>query len=268
MPTKDDHLEELHGLTHKAADKAKVGCLTRHEGTYKSGAWPDCNYRKNAHLYSLANERDVYDVPSLRSPRRWLEFALDYLEPVRFADSSPKAGQVRKPQPLSPLTADHCWDLTHTIADNAFNPKSAANFHDDSIPYFHNTHHIFACDEIYRAFSTKELRILVLCKYNINRDPNAMILPKQRCVAWALKLPAHCPDKANHDDYSERIRTKLSNVKSEFQQQAEDDGHEITEQNAPDLVTTLENDSKELRQHLIAKGNTNPGIDLDLVNIP
>ena len=268
MTDKEDHLSELHGLTHKSADKARLGCLTRHEGTYSSGAWPDCNYRKNAHQYSIANETDVYDVPNPRSPQRWLEFALEYLEPVRFAGSSDKAGQIRKAQPLSPLTSAHCWDLGHTIADPTFNKKKVANFHDESIPYFHNTHHIFACDEIYRAFSTKELRILALSKYNINRDPNAMILPKQRCVAWALKLPVHCPDKANHDDYSERVRTKLSNIKAQFQENAEDTGHEITEDNAPDLVTTLEKESKDLRAYLIAKGCSNPGVNLDLIEIP
>lgn len=267
MSNKEDHLADLRELTHKPADKARLGCLSRHVN-YANNAWPDCNYRRNAHDFSIANEREVYDVPSLRSPRRWLEFALEYLEPVRFADANEKAGQVRKAQPLSPLTHDHCWDLVHTIDDAVFNPKKAANFHDESIPYFHNTHHIFACDEVYRAFSTKELRILVLSKYNINRNPNAIILPKQRCVAWALKLPAHCPDKANHDAYSERVRTKLANIKAQFQENAEETGHEITEQNAPDLVKTLEGESKDLRDYLIEKGCTNPGINLDLLTIP
>ena len=195
MSDKDDHLEKLHDQTHKPADKSHLGCLTRHEA-YKGKAWPDCNYRKNAHDFAIANHSDVYNVPSLRSPRRWLEHTLGYLEPVLFAASSPKAGQVRKQSPISPLASAGAWNLTHTIADTTYNPKGESNFHHEDFPYFHNTHHIFSCDELYRAFTFPELQILVASKYNINRNPNVIILPKQKCVAWALKLPAHCPDCA------------------------------------------------------------------------
>jgi hypothetical protein len=267
MSTKDDHLEELKELTHKKADKAKLGCLTRHEA-YKGKAWPDCNYRKNAHDYAIANHTNVYDVPSGRSPVRWLEFTLGFLEPVKFAASSPQAGQVRKATPLSPLAHPNAWNLTFTIADATYNPKGESNFHHEDFPYFHNTHHIYSCDELYRAFTFAELQILVTAKYNINRNPNVIILPKQKCVAWALKLPAHCPDKCEHEDYSTRVRSKLSSVKSAFQENAEDTGHQITDANAPDLVKQMETDSKELHDFLIATGYSNPGIDLDLVTLP
>ena len=265
MSEKDDHLEALHGLTHLKANKDCVGCLARHQD-YKDKAWPDCNYRKKAHEYSIANDSDVYNVPSLRSPERWLKHTLGYLEPVSYASShKTKAGQVRKPTPLSQRG---CWDLQHTISDTSYNKSGSANFHHEDMPYFHNTHHIFACDEVYRAFTFDELQILVTAKYNINREPNVIILPKQKCVAWALKLPAHCPDKCAHDDYSERVRTKLANIKGEFQENAEDEGHEVTDGNAPNLVDELEKSSKELRDYLIEKGYSNPGIDLDHVDLP
>jgi hypothetical protein len=165
------------------------------------------------------------------------------------------------------MKMSHCWDLSHTISHKTYNPKGKANFHDEDVPYFHNSHHILSCDELYQGFTFDELQILVTADYNINRDPNVIILPKQKCVGWALKLPAHCPDQNAHPDYSARVRTRLGNVKSQFQKKGEEEGHPVTDENAPKLVGQLETDAGVLRKYLIDKGYTNPGIDLDLVSL-
>ncbi len=271
MSQKEQHLEALQDLNHTKAKKARLGCVAPHEAKYDSGAWPDCNYRKNAHQYSIGNDTDIYNVPTLRSPVRWLEFALQHLEPILYSqDSKNKAmrGQVRRAGPPSPLDDQGCWDLLHTIADPTYNALGSANFHDERVPYSHNTHHVFACDEIYRAFTYQELEILVLAEYNINRVPNLIILPTQRCVAWALKLPVHCPDQKEHPLYSQKVRTKLADIKGEFLENAEETGHKLTKENAPNLVKQMEDNSRELRQYLIDKGLRIPGINLNQLSIP
>lgn len=264
MSAKDDHLAKLKEIWHKKEnrDLAQIGCLERHVD-YGATHWKDCNYRKQAHEYSIANDTLVYNVPSMRSSERWLEFTLGYL------DMPPNRGANLKKVPLSPLDAgqEHCWDLVHTISDSDYNPNGNANFTEWSYPYLHNTHHIFACAEVYGAFTEAELETLITAKYNVNRLPNLIILPVQRCIAWAIKLPAHCPDKGNHNDYSARVRAKLQDIKANLLENEDGDQHPLTEENAPDLIEEMADESKNLRQYLIAKGYANPGVNLDLLSL-
>ncbi len=269
MSNKEEHLEELRGLTHTDDKKDHLGCISRHVD-FKNKKWTDCNYRKNALDYSIANETSIYNVPNLRSSQRWLDFTLEYLEPMLYASSNKtKAGKVRYPNAICPVSFPKSWDLDHKISDTLYNPDGDSNFHVEKMPYVHQTHHIIACDEIYRAFTEVERRILVTSEYNINRKgPNVMILPKQRCIAWALKLPVHCPDKANHKDYSEKLRSRLAKIKKDFKENAEEDGHKITQENSPDLVDRLDEYSKQLREYIIDKGNKDPGVNLDNLVLP
>jgi hypothetical protein len=284
MSAKDDHLSELKSLTHDAAKKDRLGCIGRHETDYKSKKWPDCNYRKNAEQYSIGNETHVYNIPSFRTPESWIRFTMRWLSPVLFAQSNKtRAGKVKFAMPLAPVAAFrktvrpgddkddpklHCWDLSHRISDTSYNKKGITNYQGDNMPYWNQVHHIISCDEIYRAFDFDELRLLVLAEYNINRSPNAIILPQQECVAYTLQIPAHCPDKGNHEDYSTDLREKLSDLKNDFKTNEDGNQHPIDDKNVKDLVKQLEKYSEQLRKFLIEIGNKTPGVKLDNLEIP
>ena len=268
---KKDHLAALRKSTHNSDDKDHLGCVARHETSYDSETWPDCNYRKNAENWSKSNEQYIYNVPSFRTPESWIRLTYRWVEPLLFsASNKDKAGQVRMETPLSPIAEEtrHCWDFDHTIDDQGYNPKGETNYQGMLMPFWNNAHHIIACDEIYQAFEPDELEILVLAKYNINRHDNVILLPNQESVAYTMQLPAHCPDVCNHDEYSEKLRSKLAGIKSDFQEDAEEDDHKLTENNAPGLVEDLDGCSKELRKFLIDTGTRDPGVRLDDIALP
>jgi hypothetical protein len=153
---------------------------------------------------------------------------------------------------------NHAWDLTR-----------GTNFQDWKIPYWHNTHHVIACGEITQAFNEDERRILLRTRWNINDNPNVIILPKQFAVARILKLPTHVPpeDGAKHNRYSAEIGTKLNSVKAMLAQNANQSGHELTDQTAPAARTELEKASTAIRKFLIDAGEKNPGINLDRLTL-
>jgi len=187
-----EHLSPWVEDEHKTAPKA-CGCIWRHE-EYDSKKHPRCNYRKNAHLYSIANEPHVYNVPSFRSPERWVDVWLDRLGQTVY-EKSQKVEPGSAPVVLAQTNGvwNHAWDLTRGM-----------NFQNWKIPYWHNTHHVIACGEITEAFNEDERRLLLKTRWNVNDNPNVIILPKQFAVARVLKLPTHVPpdDGAQHDRYS------------------------------------------------------------------
>lgn len=245
-----EHLVDWDENEHKKKPK-DTGCIWRH-ADYKTKKFPRCNYRKNAHDYSKASEPHIYNVPSFRSPRRWVQVWLENLGPTYT-----KAGtEIEGTSPPPPKNGE--WDL-----------GKSGNFQDWKKPYWHNTHHCIACGEILESFNESETKLLLTTKWNINEMPNVIILPKQYVVARILKLPTHVPPDgpAEHAGYSMRLGTGLNRLKSSLSQNAEESGHTLTDATAPDCKRALENVSKQLRDMIIQSGEKNPGVNLDNLNL-
>jgi hypothetical protein len=252
MSDDNEHLTPWTENEHESAP-TQCGCLWRHED-YKGKKFPRCNYRKNAHEYSKGAEQHIYNVPTFRSPERWVEVWLDALG-AHVYKRSKKLEKDSAPAGLKTNGVwTHGWDLDH-----------GNNFKEWKDPYWHNTHHVIACGEVEASFTEAERKLLLKTRWNVHEIPNVIILPKQWAVARILKLPTHVPPdgKAEHEAYSTEIGVKLNAVKAKLAKKANQTGHELTDQTAPDARTELENASRAIRQFLINSGEKNPGINLD-----
>ena len=158
-----EHLTEWEINIH-ANNPDETGCIKKHASTYSLKKYPRCNYRKNAHEYSKANETHIYNIPNMRSPQRWVDVWKTEL------DFSPtKAGGIHKnSKAVSP--DNEGWYL-----------DKGKNFTTDKIPFWHNTHHCISCGEILENFEFDEWSLIIATGWNINEKENAMILPKAVC---------------------------------------------------------------------------------------
>ncbi|MFE8603865.1 hypothetical protein [Archangium violaceum] len=259
----NEHLVDWEENEHKTLPK-ETGCLWRHE-EYAGTKWPRCNYRKNAHDHSKLEETGIYDIPTIRSPERWVQIWLEELGPSM---------QKVKGDDGKPLTnADGSFVKTETPGSRPASPDNGGwhldktgNFVKDKVPYWHNTHHVIACGEITQVFpDEREQRLLLKSRWNINEMPNVIILPKQETVARILKLPTHVPPegKQNHNNYSTRLGTKLNDIKAKLVANGAQTGHELTDDTKEDCREELEKASKAIRDFLIEIGEKRPGIDID-----
>jgi hypothetical protein len=253
---KDEHMPDWADQAH-AKDPKGTGCFWRHVD-YKNKKYPRCNYRKNAHDYSKASEAHIYNVPTLRSPQRWVDAWLEDIKPTLTKPTPTEAGKVRAgSEAQQPLNG--AWDLGR-----------GKNFTTWMMPWWHNTHHVIACGEFSTVFSKEDEQKLILAtKWNINEMPNVIILPKQFVIARILKVPTHVPPDGaqNHTQYSTRLSTKLNAVRGKLAKAADGSGHPVTEENAPAVRADLEKASKALRDFLIKAGEKNPGVNLDNLSL-
>lgn len=78
------------------------------------------------------------------------------------------------------------------------------NFTPSKRPYFHQAHHILAC-EVFLSddWTTKRLDIVLQCGYNINNKCNIIYLPMEfdRCIYH--ELPSHSSEQ--HTDYNDKV---------------------------------------------------------------
>lgn len=263
----NEHLADWVENEHETSP-TQTGCLWRHE-EYDGTKFPRCNYRKNAHVYSLANERYIYNIPNMRSPERWVQVWLDRLGPsmqkVKTVNAKGKKVPLKNPDGSSVLTPTP--NSTPASPDlGGWHLEKPGNFVTDKVPFWHNTHHVIACGEITQVFSTeREQRLLVKSRWNINEMPNVIILPKQFTVGHILKLPTHVPPegKQNHSNYSKNLGTKLNDIKAKLVANGAKKGHELTDDNKDQCRQELEKASTALRKFLVDKGEQNPGINID-----
>ena len=202
-----DHLSSVEKNDHKNNPK-ETGCIKKH-ANYTNQKYPRCNYRKNAHDYSIANEPHIYNIPSFRSPERWVNVWKSELRPAYYVGTdTPREGT----QATSPDNG--AWHLS-----------KGKNFTEDKTPYWHNTHHCISCGEILENFDSDEIRLLIATHWNINEKENVIILPKQFVVARMLKLPTHVPPQGQqqHKDYSSEIGKGLQKIKSKLSKNADDE---------------------------------------------
>ncbi|NVJ13517.1 AHH domain-containing protein [Myxococcus sp. AM010] len=242
-----EHLADWVENEHKTSPKT-TGCLWRH-ADYNAKEFPRCDYRKNAHDYSKASESHIYNIPSFRSPERWIQTWADRLGPTYT-----KRGTVVANSHASAPAAG-AWDLDR-----------GANFTEWKTPYWHNTHHVIACGEIKAAFpDDEERRLLLATRWNINEMPNVIILPKQYTVARMLKLPTHVPPDgpAEHGQYSLELGKRLNALKAKLAKNKDKTDHTLTDDNKEDCRKELEKASSAIRKFLIDAGERNPGINLD-----
>ncbi|MBU8897876.1 AHH domain-containing protein [Corallococcus sp. M34] len=242
-----DHLVDWKENEHKTSPTT-TGCLWRHVD-YGAKDFPRCNYRKNAHDYSKAAEKNIYNIPNFRSPERWVNIWLDRLGPTL----TKRGTAVAKSHPSTP--ASGAWDIDR-----------GDNFTEWKTPYWHNTHHVIACGEIQEAFpDATEQAIILASRWNINEMPNVIILPKQYTVARILKLPTHVPPDgpAEHAGYSRELGKRLNELKAKLAKNKNQTDHKLTDANKDDCRKELEKASSAIRQFIIDSGEKNPGINLD-----
>jgi hypothetical protein len=115
------------------------------------------------------------------------------------------------------------WDVSASMSDKNFSESF-------SVPYVHNGHHILpnaVLNECIDEATTRDARLRDLVriglldgKYNLNHKLNMIILPKERYVSDALKLPRHLHyNQMKHAAYSRKVKARVLEVIDAYQKQ-------------------------------------------------
>jgi hypothetical protein len=115
------------------------------------------------------------------------------------------------------------WNVSENMGHANFSRSFA-------VPYVHNGHHIVpnsvlndsiteAATRDYRLYDLVRIGLLD-AKYNLNHMINMIILPKDRNVASALKLPRHLHlNQMKHSAYSRKVKKKVVEIIDAYQKQ-------------------------------------------------
>lgn len=155
-------------------------------------------------------------------------------------------------------------------------------------PFAHNAHHIIPVSILLKSiintaksakpnFTRMENLIvggLIDERYNINDQPNMIVLPTQLKPAEILHLPIHLEEKKwNHPAYSRKVKAPVeAKFKEKFQslasQVAAESHDETKEHTTPPMATSLEGISNAMYKAIIslAKAGSRVGEHLDAVS--
>lgn len=199
-------------------------CVVRHQPRTEGHL---CSHQWQARVKAESDSK-LYNFPAYESlcGRGFMEASVRRTEkgvfPWGYAEEA-KGGFRRK----RPTRQGKEWDLG---VDNNFNHFIK--------PYWHNAHHIIPNGSLKAAITkTAEAderlpRLIVgglfKAKYNLNDKVNMVILPMEKVVARALKLPRHLigddpgpggkPELYSHVDYSNQVTLKLDDIMKEYKQ--------------------------------------------------
>lgn len=188
-------------------------CLARDTKDFK----PDCSCSHRWQAYLKAEENSgVYDWPAYRS--------LSKRAPVQTS-ASVKDGKMFPAWYTRwlPAPEEHAWDV-----------GQGENFKEKCYtPYWHNAHHLVpngalrsAINEVGKGTAKPaEVRLevrqgLLEVKYNLNFKRNLIILPIDKSVGRALKLPVHLSRARarRHSAYSKSVKSELDQIFSQVKE--------------------------------------------------
>lgn len=183
------------------------GCVTRHISTYIEGN--NCSHRWHAAKKARAETRIKYVRPNELAQQSWNAIQ-ENLEKIARYQREGKTGMV------GPISE----------GKKSFTLKSFATMW---WPWPNNAHHIIprstlagTLEDIARAAEPDENRMfdvmvqgLLIEKYNLNDEPNMIMLPLRDAEAVAMELPRHLDGSGagakNHPDYNLAVAGQVKN---------------------------------------------------------
>jgi hypothetical protein len=248
MSRQDEHEADVDAFPNKHIDtKSTEGgaCLTGHvSGRDSKGRITQisCNYRWQAYKRAAGPDKGLYNYPRYKSACDGAAF---------FTQS--RVGKKK----ANPSPGD--WNVTGGSADNF---QTAC-----TVPYWHEAHHIVPHGELRDSIaavgpgSQAAIYIAVIRlglleeKYNLNHKTNMIILPMDKRVAVAIKLPRHrhTPGHRSHKAYSKYIRGKLNEI---FKAIRQDESAHKKKPPYKACKSQIVNISSTTRPEIIAAGGT------------
>ncbi|RKH10869.1 hypothetical protein D7V97_12655 [Corallococcus sp. CA053C] len=252
--SKDQHDWDEKNLTvkHKAIKGSTEGgaCLNRHDGSREQNGKGvlkavSCNHRWQGFKKAL-EEKATYNWPAYESLSHQKTFAMALRA---------RSGTRRVPAPNGENKA---WDLT----EEGKNFRTSCN-----VPFWHEAHHIVPNNVLKACIANvgdgKPLQVvyvkkvrsgLLKEKYNLNHKLNIILLPMDRSVARALKLPRHrlTAEHRSHRAYSNHVRVRLDKYLRPVQKAVQNHEGPPADYNA--CKSDIEGLSEELYEKLVSAG--------------
>jgi hypothetical protein len=212
-------------------------CLTGHVSGRNSQGYVtqnSCNYRWQAYKRAAGADKGLYNYPRYKSLCSGKTLSME------------SRGRRKKVRPSA-----HDWDVVGKNFQTAC-----------TVPYWHEAHHIVPHGELRDSIGAvgqggnaatyvKLIRGgLLEEKYNLNHMTNMIILPMDKKVAVAIRLPRHRHTAAHwsHKAYSKYVRGKLDEV---FKSIREDEAKHQKKPEYKACKSKIQNISKTVRSEIV-----------------
>ncbi|AKQ68862.1 hypothetical protein A176_005774 [Myxococcus hansupus] len=217
--SKDQHTWDIENLPGKHLSQKGKGCLNRHQG-YKDN--DPCSHQWQGYQRAKSDS-GRYNWPAYKSLSVEVREKSFLMETFWFIAKSTKP----------PVKGE--WDLAHEFMSRK--KQWMRNFRTNaSTPYWHEAHHLVPNSDLRGAILNVgkghrlEGRVVLLVRgglmdegYNLNAALNMIILPMDRKVSSALRLPRHRKTRMtrSHQGYSKNVRLLLDAVFAPLQAKVE-----------------------------------------------
>jgi len=217
MPTSEEQhaSDEEKKLGHnKVGGSAGGSCLNRHVASVPSkGANNSCSHRWQSYMQMKGDKR-LYNWPKYKS--------------LSEQTSRVSTAAIKKDGVIFP---DWYKYSLKQPKKGDWNVKGKNFFHQCYIPYWHEAHHIVpnstlrnSIAKVGASFVDTVRQGLLKEKYNVNEKKNMIMLPLDKPIARALKLPVHrkTASHRNHSAYSNNVASKTNKIMLSIREKLDD----------------------------------------------
>lgn len=230
---------------HTAANTTEGGkCLNRHEGRAKNS----CSHQWQG-FKKAQSDKALYNWPKYKDVGRRKQI---FLGPKVKDEPSTVSKWISAPGEKEWDVAK--WNTTNITGGRVQNHAQLCN-----VPYYHEAHHVVPNSTLRETLLQQFGKDLINKirgglldeKYNLNHKDNMILLPMDKKVASALKLPIHREvTMRSHSKYSAKVKSELEKV-LDAQQEAMVDHESPKYKACRDAIVSL---SKRLYTRIVAAG--------------